>query len=191
MTVPAPDEVQRLADAMARYADGDPRAFVLVYETLAPVVERCMRRWINDPALAEDLVQETFLRVHRARHRYRTGAPVGPWVVTIARRLSIDAHRRRGSNRVHLTREGAVPEVGVPPPEPVDDVSALVTEVRDAIAGLPESLRSVVQMHKLEGRPMAEVAEALGINEGAARVRAHRGYKRLRDRLARVFDKET
>lgn len=190
MPVPPPEEVQRLADAMGRYADGDARAFVTVYEALCPVVQRCMRRWINDPALAEDLVQETFLRVHRARDRYRPGAPVGPWVITIARRLSIDAHRRRGSNRVLLTREGRVPEVGVAPPEPVDDVNALIAEVRAAIAELPPSLRPVVQMHKLEGRPMAEVAEALGIKEGAARVRAHRGYKRLRASLARVFSKE-
>lgn len=190
MAVPTPDEVQRLADAMGRYADGDAASFAVVYAALHPVVQRCMRRWINDRALAEDLVQETFLRVHRARGRYRPGAPVGPWVVTIARRLSIDAHRRRGSNRVLLTREGQVPEVKVDPVEPVDDAAEMIAEVRAAIAALPDSLRPVVEMHKLEGRPMSEVAAALGINEGAARVRAHRGYKRLKASLGRVFGKE-
>lgn len=191
MAVPSTEEAQRLSDAMSRYADGDARAFVVVYEALAPVVGRCMRRWINDPALADDLVQETFLRVHRARERYRPGAPVGPWVITIARRLSIDAHRRRGSSKVVLTREGQLPEVGVAPPEPVDDTNELIAEVRAAIAALPPSLRPVVEMHKLEGRPMAEVAAELGIKEGAARVRAHRGYKRLKTALGRVFGKET
>lgn len=191
MPVPTPEEVLRIADAMGRYADGDARSFAVVYEALYPVVHRCMRRWINDAALAEDLVQETFLRVHRSRDRYRPGAPVGPWVLTIARRLSIDAHRRRGSNRVHLTRQGEVPEVSVAPPEPVDDAAALIAEVRAAVEALPASLRPVVQMHKLEGRPMSEVADALGINEGAARVRAHRGYKRLKASLARAFGKES
>ncbi len=190
MPVPSPEQIARLADAMGRYADGDAASFAVVYEALYPVVRRCMRRWINDPALAEDLVQETFLRVHRARARYRPGAPVGPWVLTIARRLSIDAHRRRGSNRVVLTREGEVPEVKVAPVEPEDDAAELIAEVRAAIAALPDSLRPVVQMHKLEGRPMNEIAAELGIKEGAARVRAHRGYKRLKTSLARVFGKE-
>ena len=73
---------------MERYADGDADAFDEVWRTLAPVVRACQRRWIGDTALAEDLVQETFLRVHHARARYRSGAPVGPWVLTIARRLA-------------------------------------------------------------------------------------------------------
>lgn len=188
MAVPSTEDAQHLADAMGRYADGDAAAFLRVYEALYPVVSRCMRRWIADRALAEDLVQETFLRVHRARERYRPGAPVGPWVLTIGRRLSIDALRRRGTNRMVLTRDGEVPEGRVEPPEPTDD-AALIAEVRAAIAELPASLRPVVEMHKLDGRPMAEVAEALGINEGAARVRAHRGYKRLKDRLGGLLEK--
>lgn len=175
-----------LVDAMERYADGDPAGFEQVYQGLAPVVNRCLVRWVGDPVLAGDLVQETFLRVHKARARYRPGAPVGPWVLTIARRLSIDALRRRGRAKERLTREGDVPE---PTPIPTDEPTPqwVLQEVRDAIAALPESQRSVVSMHKLEGKPLAEVAEILGISEGAARVRAHRGYKRLRSTLSGLF----
>ena len=178
-----------LIDAMERYADGDPAGFDVVYRGLAPVVNRCLIRWVGDPDLAGDLVQETFLRVHRARARYRTGAPVGPWVLTIARRLSIDALRRKGRAKVRLTREGDLPE---PTPIPKDEPTPqwMLQEVRDAIAALPESQRAVVGMHKLEGRPMAEVAEILGISEGAARVRAHRGYKRLRSTLSGIFGRQ-
>ncbi len=178
---------RRLADAMERYADGDARAFDEVWRALAPVVQACQRRWVGDPQLASDLTQETFLRVHHARHRYRPGAPVGPWVLTIARRLSIDALRRRGAATDRLTREGELPE---PPPPPADDdgdASALVAAVRAAVADLPEGQRAVVAMHKLDGVPLAQVAEALGIQEGAARVRAHRGYERLRAALAGVL----
>jgi RNA polymerase sigma-70 factor (ECF subfamily) len=172
---------------MGRYADGDPQAFDFVYETLAPVVQRCQRRWVGDPELARDLTHETFLRVHRARDRYRPGAPVGPWVLTIARRLSIDALRRRAAKRDRLTREGDVPEGVVMPREYDETPTELIEAVRDAIAALPEGQRAVVHMHKLEGKPLAEVARTLGIKEGAARVRAHRGYERLRKSLARLM----
>ena len=148
-------------------------------------------RWVGDPELAHDLVQETFLRVHRARDRYRSGAPVGPWVITIARRLSIDALRRQGRSRERVTREGELPEPREAPAEADPPTPQwLVDEVRAAIEALPESQRVVVSMHKLDGRPLAEVAEILGINEGAVRVRAHRGYKRLREALAGIFSRQ-
>lgn len=182
------DEAQ-LAEAMGRYADGDARAFDEVYRALAPVVMRCQIRWVGDRALAEDLTQQTFMRVHKARERYRPGAPVGPWVLTIARRLSIDALRKRGSRRDMLTREGEVPEVRVEPEEPEETPTALIEALRQAIDELPEGQRVVVSMHKLEGKPLAEVAAILGIKEGAARVRAHRGYSKLRTRLTGLLQR--
>ncbi len=163
---------------MGRYADGDAAAFDHVYRELAPVVLGCLRRWAG-PESAEDLCQRTFMRVHRARDRYRRGAPVGPWVLTIARNLSIDELRKRGTRRDRLTRDGDLPDVGAPPPEPESDAE-VVAAVRDAIASLPEGQRRVIELHKLDERSFAEVAAQLGIKEGAARVRAHRAYDRLR-----------
>lgn len=179
-----PEEAARraaVADAMGRYADGDLRAFSEVYSALAPVVAGSMRRWVG-PTQAEDLTQQVFVKVHRARHRYRPGAPVGPWILTIARNLAIDELRKRGTRKEHLTREGDVPEVVELPPEPESDAER-VAAIRDAIAQLPASQRRVIELHKLEERSFAEVAEMLGIKEGAARVRAHRAYGRLRKLL--------
>ncbi|MFN3199122.1 MAG: RNA polymerase sigma factor [Bradymonadia bacterium] len=181
------DESQ-LIDAMGRYADGDARAFDEVYRVLSPVVLRCQIRWVGDRTLAEDLTQQTFLRVHKARDRYRPGAPVGPWVLTIARRLSIDALRKRGSRKDVLTREGELPEMQTAPEEE-ETPTELIEALKQAINELPEGQRAVVAMHKLEGRPLAEVAATLGIKEGAARVRAHRGYNRLRARLAGMLQR--
>lgn len=177
-----------LVDAMERYVDGDPRGFRQVYAAMAPVVRRCLMRWMGYADQAEDLVQETFVRVHRARNRYRRGAPVGPWILTIARRLSIDALRRRGRSKERLTREGRLPENAAPDtaPSPLE-TEALIREVRAAVDELPNSLKQVVAMHKLDGRPLSAVADALGIKEGAARVRAHRGYQRLKTILAKRF----
>ena len=174
-----PDDVE-LSLAMLQYADGDARGFETVYGRLGPIVAACQRRWVGDPALAVDLTQETFLRVHRARGHYRPGAPVGPWVLTIARRLSIDALRRRGRGLETLTADGAVPERPREEAGPELDPEALMGELRAALSTLPETQRQAVALHKLEGLPMAEVAARLGIQEGAARVRAHRGYEALR-----------
>ncbi|MCB9535942.1 MAG: RNA polymerase sigma factor [Myxococcales bacterium] len=190
MAVPPTRDDQALTDAMGRYVDGDAGSFRVVYDALAPVVLRCQMRWVGDAALASDLTQETFLRVHRARHRYRAGAPVGPWVITIARRLSIDALRRKGAARVRITGDGTVPEVPVMPEVEEESTAWIVDAVREAIEALPDGQREVVAMHKLEGLPLAEVAERLGIREGAARVRAHRGYNRLRTALAGIFSRE-
>ncbi len=190
MAVPPTRDDQALTDAMGRYVDGDAASFRVVYDALAPVVLRCQMRWVGDAALASDLTQETFLRVHRARDRYRAGAPVGPWVITIARRLSIDALRRKGTARVRVTGDGTVPEVPVMPEVAEESTAWIVDAVREAIEALPDGQREVVAMHKLEGMPLAEVAERLGIREGAARVRAHRGYNRLRAALAGIFSRE-
>ncbi|MCB9525910.1 MAG: sigma-70 family RNA polymerase sigma factor [Myxococcales bacterium] len=178
-----PDDARReaLADAMGRYADGDARAFDHVYRELAPAVRACLHRWTG-PSHVDDLCQKTFLRVHRARHRYRPGAPVGAWVLTIARNLAIDELRKRGTQRDRTTPEGELPDVAAEPPEPEPDAE-VIAAVRDAIAQLPESQRRVIELHKLDERPFAEIAAELGINEGAARVRAHRAYDKLRKLL--------
>lgn len=174
---------QDLTDAMGRYADGDAASFEAVYAELAPLVLGHLRRWVG-PQRAEDLLQRTFLKVHRARDRYRRGAPVGPWVLSIARHVAIDDMRRRGRAREDLTREGALPEPSPSEGPPPAERAEVIEAVRAAVDGLPDSQRSVVALHKLEERPFREVAQSLGIKEGAARIRAHRAYGRLRAALS-------
>lgn len=176
-----------LTDAMGRYADGDAAAFEAVYATLEPLVRRSLTRWVG-PELTPDLAQKTFLKVHRARQKYRRGSPVGPWVLAIARNLAIDEMRRQGRAREDLTREGLMPEPPALDGTPPDEKGEIIEAVREAIAALPPSQRTVVAMHKLEERPFKEVAAQLGIKEGAARIRAHRAYDRLRKHLARFYD---
>lgn len=181
---PADAHWQALTDAMGRYADGDAAAFDEVYDRLAPLVLGHLGRWVG-PQRAEDLLQRTFLKVHRARHRYRRGAPVGPWVLSIARNVAIDDLRRRGRAREELTREGALPEPSDDGRGRLDERFEVIEAVRAAVDALPASQRTVVALHKLEERPFREVADRLGIKEGAARIRAHRAYDRLRVALAR------
>lgn len=181
LTASREDRYALLTEAMGRYVDGDARAFNTVYRLLYPMVLACQRRWAGVDR-AEDLAQQTFLKVHRNRHRYRTGSPVGPWVLAIARHLSIDALRKAGRSRETLTREGTLPDRLTDHRDPAIDAE-IKEAVRAAVETLPPSQRAVIAMHKLDERSFAEVAEALDINEGAARVRAHRAYARLRKAL--------
>lgn len=173
----------QVTEAMGRYVDGDAKGFEAVYGALAPMIQRAHRRWVGVDR-ADDLTQQTFLRVHRARDRYTRGSPVGPWVLAIARNLAYDELRRLGRSRENLTREGLLPEPEAVTPAPAEQRD-VIESVREAVEALPPGQREVVRLHKLEGRPFREVADALEIKEGAARIRAHRAYERLRHALAR------
>src|SRR5205814_9797676 len=80
--------------AMARYASGDDAAFGDVYDAVAPALHRYLARRTRDAALTDDLVQHTFLKMHRNRHHFHDGAEVMPWAFAIGIRLLIDRVRR-------------------------------------------------------------------------------------------------
>jgi RNA polymerase sigma-70 factor (ECF subfamily) len=175
-----------LADWMERYIAGDRRAFALLFHAVAPRVRRQIRARIGDDASTEDLLQQTMLRAHAARARYRRPAEnadeaLVSWYCAIARNL---AHNFvRSSMRNHVTIVDQHVDV-------VSDVEQqivaheLATErtaaLRAAIEALPPGQRVVVRMHRLEGLPVAEVSRRLGVRNGAVRVRAHRAYEGLR-----------
>lgn len=168
---------------MERYVDGDRRAFDELYAALEPAVRASLRRWLRTSDRVDDAFQVAVLKIHASRDRYVRGAPVLPWAVTIARNVAVDM-LRKSSRETPLDTEAAEAL-----PAPVEtwsqaDEDEVVGAVREAVETLPPSLREVVRLHKIEGKAMAEVAQLLGIKEGAARVRAHRGYKVLIEELA-------
>src|ERR1700690_3760675 len=91
------DHLSPLDRAMARFAAGEDAELGDVYDLGAPAVFTFLMKLCRERPLAEDLTQETFLRIHRARGLYRTGAAVLPWAYTIARRLFLDSVRSRRS----------------------------------------------------------------------------------------------
>jgi RNA polymerase sigma-70 factor, ECF subfamily len=170
-----------LEGLMERYADGDVSAFDELYEFLRPPLISNLRRWLRADDKVQDALQVSLLKIHASRQRYRRGAPVLPWVMTIARNVALDHLRSRVSQERPLEDEQAAQ---IPDEHPVfdwgeEDEREVIHAVRNAVEQLPPSSREVIRMHKLEGRSMSEVADILGIKEGAARVRAHRGYKVL------------
>ena len=164
---------------MAAYLAGDQAAHRALFDRLAPVLTALIRRQLRDEAEAEDVLQRTFLAMHRARHDFRPGARVRPWVFTIAMNLVRDTFRRRKRRRESpLELDGRHdPVVWSESGLERAEEAALV---RRAIASLPRDQRRAVELHWLEERPFAEIAELVGASVSAVKVRAHRGYKKMK-----------
>jgi RNA polymerase sigma-70 factor (ECF subfamily) len=187
-----PDE---LAMLMKRYCEGDRAAFDALYAEVSPKLFRYLLRLSGDRASAEDLLQLSFLKVHRARASYVEGARPLPWIYAIAYRTFLDETRRRKRSRL-------VDTGGIPPEQDAaidgrareDHQSPAerekLSEVMEALQKLPPSQRQAVVLTKLEGKSMSEAAEIAGTTTGAMRVRAHRGYERLRNYFERRSQEE-
>lgn len=182
---------------MAAYAKGDEQAFFPLFRQLAPRLLAFFRRSIADRAQCEDLVQITFVRLHAARASYRVGAPVRPWVFTIAARVRIDELRRR-QRRIQLAYDGDLDRVRAETDaagdfgdqEPLDAGSRQKT-VRDAIDALAPGYRMVVHLHRFEGLSFPEIGAVIGCSAGAARIRAFRAYAILREQLKPLLQEES
>ena len=168
---------------MQRFSNGDAEAFDVLFTRHGAALHGYLWRLLGDRALVDDLTQTTFLSLVRARGRFRPGARFRPWLYAIATNAARDSLRRRHER---LTATGELPaDLAAEPDAPQD--ASLDAAVQRALAQLPESWRTVVVMHRFEGMPFAEIAEALGTTEGAVKVRAHRGYARLRELLGDLW----
>lgn len=171
---------------MEAYVAGDAEAFQRLFRSLAPSVHAFFARTLGRGAVAEDLLQTTFLKLHRARRSWRRGERLRPWVFTIAARVRADWLRRAGREEEELGDEGEPGEHAVAEGGPADAAVARERSerVRAALDGLPGPQRVVVQLHRFEELGFAEIGAVLGISEGAAKLRAFRAYAALRERLA-------
>jgi RNA polymerase sigma factor (sigma-70 family) len=167
---------------MERYVDGDGDAFEQLFHQVAPKLYSYLLRLTRDRERAEDLVQVTFAKVHRARDSYLRGAPVIPWVLAIARRSFYDERRRAKARQEDLTFDGVVPE---PKPQPDQVPNDVAESLERALARLPDNYREAIELTKFTGLSVAETAQVLGTTETAVKLRVHRGYNQLRSELER------
>jgi RNA polymerase sigma-70 factor (ECF subfamily) len=184
-----------LYELMERYIDGDKRAFAQLHGRLEPRLRGFLSKLCRDDPGADDLLQLTLLKAHLGRERFRLpgGDPDGAvqgWYFAIARNVAMDHLRERYRAARHETTQGAEggdPLSDLPDSAPsieeqgaaVEAETEIIEQVREAIAALPPGQREVVELHKLRGMSMAEVARRLQVREGAVRVRAHRAYRAL------------
>jgi len=169
---------------MDRYARGDDDAFAELYDALAPRLLRYLTQKTRDVSRAEDLVQQTLLRMHRARGRFIAGGAVVPWAMAIARRLFLDELRQRRGDRTDPSREPEEDPADASP-SAVDLVAAsqLHARLRRELAKLPDAQREAFELLKDEGLSLAEAAAILGTTTTAVKLRAHRAYVALRAAL--------
>jgi RNA polymerase sigma-70 factor (ECF subfamily) len=171
---------------MAQYVGGDEVAFRQLFALLAPKVRAFFLRSFIDPALADDLTQTTFLKLHRARASYCADRPLKPWLFTIAAGVRRDELRRRYRLPPHvgeleIEQAELHHEDELTPPQ--EGSAGEIEAVRAAMSRLPESQRAVLHLHLHEELTFEEIAEVLGTSPGAVRVRASRAYERLRKSL--------
>ena len=164
---------------MEAYVDGNAQAFELLYERVGARLYGYLLRLTRHRERAEDLLQTTFAKVHRARSAYLVGAPLLPWVFAIARRTFLDEQRRIKHRREHLSEDGSLPEPLGDGHEPLELQAAL----ESALQKLPETYREAIVLTKITGLSVAEAAQVLGSTPSAVKLRVHRGYKELRQSL--------
>jgi len=173
-------------ELMSAYVAGDARAFETLFARLAPRVHGFFLRSFRDEGVADDLLQVTFMKVHRARAQYRPELRLRPWLFAVAARVRADELRRRLRLPEDADEDAIARADEQAPRDPPADAD-LKDAVRAALESLPESQRSVIHLHRYEGMTFAEVARVLGITPGAAKLRAFRGYEALREKLEGIL----
>jgi RNA polymerase sigma-70 factor (ECF subfamily) len=166
--------------AMDRYAAGEDGAFAEVYDAIGPRVYGFLLRKTRDAGIAEDVLQQTMLRIHEHRGTFEVGAHVVPWAIAIASRLAVDAHRRRRKEALSATDH----EPDATSPDPDAEAYAVAAEtakkIRAELDKIPENQRVAFELIKQEGLPVAQAAAVLGISVSAVKLRAFRAYEALR-----------
>ncbi len=164
---------------------GDRTAFEQLYRRYRERLYPFLMRYTGDAATAQDLFQETFLRVFRDRARYEPRAAFSTWLFTIARNLFLDSVKRTGTPQKFLEREAVSRAAPDPSPGPLETLEQREADamLRRAVASLEEQDRAILLLSRFEGLRYGEIAEILGISEGAVKVRAHRALQALRRAL--------
>jgi len=164
---------------MEAYQAADETAATELVRRVSPALYRSLVAHTRNPDLAGDLLQDTWIRVHQARHTYRPPAPVMPWLYAIAEHTRLDGYRRRQRRQ---GREAALESAPEPANARTDDVVMRLT-LEKLMQSLPQSQREVLVMLKVSGLSVEEIAAIQGSTVGAIKLRAHRAYETLRKLL--------
>jgi RNA polymerase sigma-70 factor (ECF subfamily) len=164
---------------MAAYQAGDREAANALIDCVSPALHRYFSLHSTDRRHADDLLQETWMRIHKARHTYRPGEPVLPWLYAIARHVRIDAYRRRRSEAYEqpLTAE-------MEPFLSSSENASIAPDFQMLLGQLPESQREVILMLKVSGLSLEETARATSSTIGSVKQKAHRAYEKMRSLLS-------
>ncbi len=187
---------------MLAWQGGDESAFDRLVEIYSPQVYALLTRFLGQRSSREDLVQEAFLRVIRARGRYEPTARFTTWLFRIVYNLAVNETQRGGQReRLALDLAGRTDDGESDPMNEIGDAEAtppshaleredMVRAVRAAIERLPETQRMALILAKYEERPYAEIAAIIGSTEKAVKSLVHRARETLRVTLAPYLSEE-
>jgi len=161
-------------DLMTAVASGDETALAVLIDRYAASVHAYLLRHSGKRDDADDLLQETWVRVARSAKRFDTARRFRSWIYGIATNLARDLFRRR------MTRERALRDLAAHPPATSGVNSVDRGELRERIAELPENMRAVLLLRYYEGMSEAEMAEILDVPRGTIKSRLHAALRRLR-----------
>lgn len=167
-------EPAQAREAMIQYAEGVDGAFDRLYAITSPALRRYLRGRVP-PDRVEDLMQDTYLRLHVHRNAFRREADVLPWLFAIANNLAKDTHRRLGRPGLDCA-----PESPVPTPAEVLAAKRFADGIIAALEALPERQREAFLRVRLAGRSHQASARALGTTATAVKALVHRATRCLK-----------
>jgi RNA polymerase sigma-70 factor (ECF subfamily) len=172
------------AELMTRLAKGDMSALGDIVRKHQDKVLSLSYRVLGDWHRAEDVAQETFLRIYRASKHYKPKARFTTWLYRIVINLCFDEQRKRA--RAAAPLEDANPAVLAESDCNIVEIKEVVKSVKTAVNELPERQRIAVILHRYDGLSHAEIAEVTGWTKSAVESLLVRAYTNLREKLKKM-----
>jgi len=181
---------------MLAFRGGNDAALSDLYRRWAGPLLRYLERMVKDRATAEELLQESFIRVHQARDRYEPEARFSTWLFRIGRNLALnelDLARRRKphfSTDTERSEDDSRPRLTLVSSTPSAESVIEARRTRDLVDGflaeLPERQRSALWLSAVEGHSYAEIAEILGTSNQSVKALIHRGRATIAERISQA-----
>ena len=163
--------------------NGDRKAQLLLYRKYSEAMYGVAYRFVGNPADAEDITQEAFIRAFTKINQYKGEVTFGAWLRRIVINGCIDFQKRNTRHYVNLDE---VQTVDHEAETQAFDLELRLQMVRDAMSELPDKYRFVVQLYYMEGYDHAEISEILGMSENTCRTRLMRGKNQLKKLLKNI-----
>lgn len=195
------EPVDQDARLMLSFREGDGEALSKLYERWAPSLLRYLERIVKNSATAEELLQDTFIRVHGARDRYSPEAAFSTWLFRIGRNLALNELDRARNRNPHLEADATAmattgSETGggrkdnvvalvspLPAQDDVADARREKARMEVALGEIPERQRSALWLAVVEGHSYVEVAEILETSVASVKSLVHRARAQLVERM--------
>lgn len=182
-------------ELMAQFQAGVVQAFDLLVARYSERLSFYLFRFVKDNKMVEDLLQETFLRVHRNRHSFEPIAKFSTWLYTIAGNLARSEYRRRKRQRTYsmnsINRDEEEYELQIPADTLAPDRHAergiQDKHIQQALDQIPEDFREVVVLRDVQQLTYEEISEITGLPMGTVKSRINRGRTKLQELLADVY----